>query len=564
MPRLLTQIRERLISMNNSVRCISALLSLLVLSVSCKTTASRSLDTASACMQERPDSALCILRAIPERDLNSLGKKAQYALLLATALDKNHIDTTDTRLLEPSFRYYRRLHNRDKLAATWFYQGRILLHSGDIDEARRAFATALDYSEGSSDHLMLMRLYAQVSALYSSDNNLEEAHSYIVKAREEAALASDSYNIWLIKAREATSLSNLERFDEADSLFGDFFRQPAPDSTVRARFLFNYAKTLLRKRPGDPEASTRAFEEAVSAGCAPNVDNACVYAMACELCGRPQDADRILRELDAAGPKGRNGGIFKLYKYRIYKHRGQTEKALQMYEAAVAVSDSIVQHTLQQSLNRTREEYLSQKAAALELRRKNTLAVSALILIVLLGAVAALLWRRRQKLSAKEEEIESLREDTRRLLMLEGGKDETISRLRDGYVSMYKRQFKLLDDLCAAYWSPSRTDKKDRIYSEVRSALNMIQGDSEGQAQLEAMIDRDLDGIMSKLRADLPGRTDDDFRFIAYLIIGLSPKTIASILDCVPGSVYNRKMRLKERLSKLDSPWRDLYLKYII
>jgi hypothetical protein len=69
---------------------------------------------------------------------------------------------------------------------------------------------------------------------------------------------------------------------------------------------------------------------------------------------------------------------------------------------------------------------------------------------------------------------------------------------------------------------------------------------------------------MSKLRADLPGRTDEDFRFMAYLIIGLSPKTIASILDCVPGSVYNRKMRLKERLSKLDSPYRDLYLTYII
>lgn len=530
----------------------------------CRDSAVSSLASASACMQAHPDSALSILRSIPADGIRTLGGKAKYSLLLAQALDKNHIDTTDIRVLDPAVSYYFRYGTKDERAAVWYYLGRIQLHTGDMEDARNSFSTALDYSEGSRDNLLLMRLYAQVSALYSADNNLEEAQRYIRMAREAVDRSDDNLNKWLLQAREATSLSNLERYGEADSLFADFFSQPVLDSTIRARFLLNYAKTLLHKTPPEPLESIRAYEEAVSSGCMPNVDNACVYALACEYTGRSKDADTMLQALDNANPAGRNLGILHLCKYRIYKHRGDTERALRHYEMAVATSDSIVRQTLGQSLERSRQDYLAGKAEALDLQRKNAIIASALVLILLAAALSVVLFLRRATVRAKEEEIESLKEETSRLLALDKGKEDTIARLREGYVSMYKGQFKLLDNLCATYWSPSRTDTKEIIYSQVREALNVISSDVHGQRELEAMIDRDLDGIMTKLRADLPGRTDEDFRFIAYLIIGLSPKTIASILDCVPGSVYNRKMRLKERLSRLDSPYRELYLDYII
>ena len=539
-------------------------LTILFLLVSCRSVVEDSFSAASSCMLEHPDSALAIIRSIAPDDLKRKGEKAHYSLLLATALDRNHIDTTDTHLLDPALYYYSHWGSRDERAATWYYLGKIQLHAGQAQNARESFSTALDYSEGSSDNLLLLRLYAQVSALYSKDNNLDEAWNYIRMARNAAAKTSDTRNIRLLQAREATSLSNLGRYREADSLFADYFAQPVIDSSVWARFLLNYSKTLLRKTPSAPEESIKSYEKAVAVGSKPNLDNACVYALSCELCDRSKDADRILLQLDATNPQGRNVGILKLCKYRIYKLRGDTEKALKYYEEAIAVSDSIVQQTLRQSLERSRQEYMAKKAEAAELKRKNSMVVASLLLLFMLLSGWALYWKRRNKLKAKEEELEALREDTSRLLAQEKGKDDTISRLRGGYVSMYKRQFKLLDDLCAAYWSPSRTDTKDRIYSKVRSALNVIEGDAEGQRKLEAMIDRDLDGIMTKLRSDFPGRTDEEFRFIAYLIIGLSPKTIACIQNCAPGSVYNRKMRLKERLSNLNSPWRDQYLEYII
>lgn len=541
---------------------------LAVMLQSCSSHVSTLLDQAASLINEHPDSALAVLGTVNPTALTTLAQKASYSLSLATALDRCHIDTAGVELLNPAFKYYSRGGREDKLAACWYYLGRIQLHSGQRQEAQKSFSTALDHSGNSTDNLLLMRLYAQMSALYSSNNNLDEAQRFIEMARECASKTTDSLGIWVLYGREATSLSNLGRYREADSLFTVFFSLPVRDSSICGRFLLNYAKTLLRKDPPEAKRSVQAFDEAVSIGCKPSVDNLCVYAMASELSGRSSLANDVLRQIDSVSPKGRNSGIVYLYKYRILRHRGDLTKALANYEKAVAVSDSLVQATLQQSLERTRQDYMEQKAASIEKQGKErlrySLVIAALLLVIMSGALIVILGNRRRELRLRDEELEALRDDAGRLLAQDREKDSVIDKLRSDYVSMYKAKFKLLDDLCATYWSPSRTDTKEKVYNEVKQALAVISGDGEGQKKLEAMIDRDLDGAMTKLRADLPGRTDEDFLFIAYLIIGLSPKTIASILDCVPGSVYNRKMRLKDRLSRLDSPYRDFYMSLII
>ena len=543
-------------------------LSLAAILQSCSSHVDTLLNQAFSIINESPDSALTVLGAINPAELTTLARKADYSLSLAMALDKCHIDTAGVELLTPAFKYYSHRGKEDKLAACWYYLGRIQLHSGQRQEAQKSFSTALDHSLNITDDLLLMRLYAQLSALYSSDNNLDEAQKYIALARESASKTTDSLNIWLLQGREATSLSNLGCYREADSLFTLFFSQPVRDSSVRGRFLMNYAKTLLRMDPSEPQRSAWAFEEAVSAGCTPSVDNQCVYAMACEMCGRSSVADGVMQRLDSISPTGRDAGIVSLYKYRILRHRGDVSHALANYEKAVAISDSLVQATLQQSLERSRQDYMQQKALTLEKqgreRLRYSLIIAALLLIIMTGAMFVILGKRKRDLRLREEELEALRDEVAHIISLDQAKDSAIDKLRSSFVSMYKSKFKLLDDLCATYWSPSRTDTKEKIYNEVRQALTVIYGGEKGQKQLESMIDRDLDGAMTKLRADLPGRSDEDFLFIAYLIIGLSPKTIACILDCVPGSVYNRKMRLKERLSRLDSPYRDYYLSLII
>ena len=70
-------------------------------------------------INDKPDSALAALRAIDTLDLNFSRARAKYSLLSAIAYDKNYIDTTDTRVIEPALEYYSRVKDNDHLADAW-------------------------------------------------------------------------------------------------------------------------------------------------------------------------------------------------------------------------------------------------------------------------------------------------------------------------------------------------------------------------------------------------------------------------------------------------------------
>ena len=57
-------------------------------------------------IQERPDSALRVLRKVDSLTLNTKALRARYSVLFAMALDKNYIDTTNFDVLQPAIDYY--------------------------------------------------------------------------------------------------------------------------------------------------------------------------------------------------------------------------------------------------------------------------------------------------------------------------------------------------------------------------------------------------------------------------------------------------------------------------
>ena len=121
-------------------------------------------------------------------------------------------------------------------------------------------------------------------------------------------------------------------------------------------------------------------------------------------------------------------------------------------------------------------------------------------------------------------------------------KELALRNLRRKYVSTYKRQYSQLNDLCVEYWETAGSGKeKERIYAKVKRLVSVI--DDCNQKKLERMIDENLDGIMGKLRADLPDATDNEFRFIALNILGFDAKTIARIMGYTVQSVYTKRAR---------------------
>ena len=136
-------------------------------------------------------------------------------------------------------------------------------------------------------------------------------------------------------------------------------------------------------------------------------------------------------------------------------------------------------------------------------------------------------------------------------------------RKRRQYASMYKAQYKTLNDLCAAYLSPIKKDRKEVLYDEAMRQLDIIINDKDSQDRFMSLVNNSLDNIMDKLRTDLPNHKELDYHFLMYIIVGFDATTISNLTGYSVGTVYTKKNRLKGTISSLSSPYKDFYLQFI-
>ena len=142
-------------------------------------------------------------------------------------------------------------------------------------------------------------------------------------------------------------------------------------------------------------------------------------------------------------------------------------------------------------------------------------------------------------------------------------KEQVLMGLRAKYVQANKRRYAQLNVLCRQYLESSNSSKggKDKIYTEVKKILAIL--DEPNQKELESMLDDNLDGIMTKLRAAIPDATEKDFRFISFLILGFDTKTIARMMDYNVNTVYTKRYNIKEKIARLNDENKALFSELI-
>ncbi len=142
-------------------------------------------------------------------------------------------------------------------------------------------------------------------------------------------------------------------------------------------------------------------------------------------------------------------------------------------------------------------------------------------------------------------------------------KEQVLMGLRAKYVQANKRRYAQLNVLCRQYLESPNASRngKDKIYAEVKEILAIL--DEPNQKDLESMLDDNLDGIMTKLRAAIPDATEKDFRFISFLILGFDTKTIARMMGYNVNTVYTKRYNIKEMISRLDDENKALFSELI-
>ena len=558
------------------MRYIYAILISLFAFSSCRNKPTRAvLDSVDSFIQERPDSALAVLRSIPQSRLSTKKLRAHYSLLHAIALDKNYIDTTDLAIILPASEYYSRKGSPTERMKAYYYHGGIYANKGEDDRAMYYYLLALKDSLLVDDARIKELTNSAISVVYSRNHNNEQELQYALDALRYGKRAGDSVGIWAIYGHVASCLGNLRRFDDAEKAYSDFFSMPVYDSLTYSRRRISYAKDLIRKKAPEPERCVGILEELARKYPAAMTSEAyCVYAYAHQLLGNASIANTILKQLDAVGG---NTDVVRLWRYRIYRKQGQYKQAIEDLEHSVLAQDSIVLATLSQSLIRLQRDYLNaeteilKKENALEKQRKSLIVA---VFLVLLGALVLLLFLRRSHYKQRLESLSSLHFETQHLLDLQNAetksinsqletKDAELLSLRKQFASMYRASFKTLNDLCSAYLSPIKKERKELLYDEAMRQLDIIINDKASEDKFMSLVNNSLDNIIDKLREDLPDHNERDFRFLTYIIVGFDATTVSSLTGYSVGTVYTKKNRLKSEISNLTTPHKELYLHFI-
>lgn len=546
-------------------------------------------------MWTEPDSALAILETIDTASLRTKSQRAKYSLLYTMALDRNHKLIPGLSVIEPAARFYERHGSKDDKMKMYFYLGVSYDDAGDHGSAITNYLRAKAYSSESDNLVFKGLVLFAISDIYRRNNNYSESLRYAENALDSFTAASDSLRIWNTTGIIASLYMDISDYEKADIWYSDFFEFPCRDSSMYSRVLMNQALSYLWRDVPEPGRSVELFVKAVNDfNGSPTPRDYCAYAFALELLGDSETADSVISQLEAQGCPS---DVLDVWRYRFCRNRGEYKEALGLLEQSVKNRDEEVFATVNQSVALVQSDYYEAKSLSLEkdikIQRLGKW-VSVLSCLLLAAAFAEILsilmrkWKRqmeemavindevsqrlRETLSLKEEHERSLEtlalenemaskkieELSRELSSSNDGR--LVSALRNKYVRAYKSQYQQLNDLCRQYWEASRLSKggKDKIYSEVKRIVAVL--DEQNESRLEAMIDEGLDGIMTKLRAAMPGTSERDFRFIAFIILGFDAKTIARVMNYNVSSVYTKRSNIKERLLSLEFDGKDILL----
>ena len=562
---------------------IALIISVFVLFISCDNRQTKSLlQDVETYIQERPDSALRVLRKVDSLTLNTKALRARYSVLFAMALDKNYIDTTALSILEPTVAYYEKFGSPKDKMLSYYYLGRIYSNRKDYPNAVIFYSQALRESSEYDYYHRGLIYAASADAYNASFNDEEELRNTILAYECFEKIGDKDLDLSLYKVAQA--YHNNERFDVADSLYSLVYSGKDSTSRLALYAMEDLVSNDLYQEKQDVERDLELLEYVAEHRGNLSLESYYEYAYLLLLAGKESEAENILSQLSNREANGKTMEI----RYRIAECKGQNEEALALLKSMLSHQNDVVKKKLAQSVFKAQSDYYRLTAEVSE--QKSTIANQRSVIILIAGLMmAGLLYivfmkrktaliREKDRLAQAVEESEKLLETVRNRAKQEKeerDKDifdlksrnererDKIKELRDMYVSLYQKRFYEIGKYYDAASSHRLESIKEKAYHDVISSTQAlfeeIASGSEGQKKIEARINADLDDIVSKIRSDFPKLKDEDIRFICYLIVGFDTSTISFLMDITKENVRVKKHRLREKLNGYSGPNETLY-----
>ena len=510
------------------------------------------LDTADSLMEQRPDSALALLRRIDTLRLTSRHDRARYAMLLSMALDKNYIDLKDFHVLQPAIDYYEEHGTPTEQMRTFYYQGRIYDNAGNMSKALQTFLKALEKGKESNDTLTRARAYfAQLDPnlqLMSFDKAIEtgkKAAYYFQKAGK-----TNSYAHCLINIANTYTLKN----DKANTwkYLNDCRKLWPHLSDIRKQDFYNNYLIAVCKfcKKNRIQSAIQEYESHIPQSKWDNLTLANAHLII-------EDFDRA--EYFASQYKLHTSidsdSRYYAILYFLCRAQGKYKEAGEAYSRFNHINDSLNISALQENVRLTearhQQELLNKESELNQIRNLwiTVCGIVLLLLIILFISYRLRISRMQKRLIEQEKEqyrrqYEQLEEEYQGLQLLL----QENNRLNDETKDIVKNRLDLLNDFIKAHLAEKGNKAEMRIRQIMEDKEAFMQSTCQSFSISHPV-------FIQKLRSH--GLTDWEVGYCCLYALGLNSKEVGHYIN---SSTYYKMNSLIRRKLELDSHSTNLNL----
>ena len=508
---------------------------------------SRTLNDVESYIMERPDSALAVLESIDRVDLNTTRTKAHHALLHAMALDKNYIDVTEDSIAKVATEYYKKHGPRRNYARALYYLGKSYYYSEEYDKAILEYSKAEKVAEG-CDSLYLGMIYSGKSYTYNCNYNSSQEAYYAQKAYEIFSKLNISSYTRAALYRLAVSYHNNDEYENALNVYNRIIDESSDVDFVLLQSLLGKAHTMIEIEDSDYFVIDNLFRKAHNEYHA-EFEERDYWAWAYTLyrIEKTNEADILVEKLNSA-----NELIASFWKARIYEFINNFREAYKYALIANNHQNETIENILKESLATYQKDYYQSRLELTENQIKvRTMELIATVAsaILLLFIIYLVVSRYLKKQTVEKEKLLEYAEEIKR--QLNEAKKNDYPTLKRKYLSLYKSRFETIGSLSEQYiQAEGRTDIESVMYKKVLKLINEVKKDYSNRTRFEAMLDEDLDMIMTHLREEMPKFSETDYSIFSYLIVGFDATTISRLLDISVNNIYAHKRRIRIRIEK--------------
>lgn len=508
---------------------------------------SRTLNDVESYIMERPDSALAVLESIDRVDLNTARTKAHHALLHAMALDKNYIDVTEDSIAKVATEYYKKHGPRRNYARALYYLGKSYYYNEEYDKAILEYSKAEKVAVG-CDSLYLGMIYSGKSYTYNHNYNSSQEAYYAQKAYEIFSKLNISSYTRAALYRLAVSYHNNDEYENALNVYNRIIDESSDVDFVLLQSLLGKAHTMIEIEDSDYFAIDNLFRKAHNEYHA-EFEERDYWAWAYTLyrIEKINEADILVEKLNSA-----NELIASFWKARIYEFINNFREAYKYALIANNHQNETIENILKESLATYQKDYYQSRLELTENQIKvRTMELIATVAsaILLLFIIYLVVSRYLKKQTVEKEKLLEYAEEIKR--QLNEAKKNDYPTLKRKYLSLYKSRFETIGSLSEQYiQAEGRTDIESVMYKKVLKLINEVKKDYSNRTRFEAMLDEDLDMIMTHLREEMPKFSETDYSIFSYLIVGFDATTISRLLDISVNNIYAHKRRIRIRIEK--------------